>query len=178
MCFSSEPHQYSKKNGEYISYFSDDFTATDTFRFEYKESIISFVPRSLYLKSDSLKSNEKTTQTSTPTIRSDLLKYASLFGDNTEYRLTDTGNIIKEELVLSVNPFPYASYSDELIFEHVFNYNGLIPYINGIAWDGKTTIITSNKIDFKINNAIHYSFAVPYVYDTKGTKTYFSIYCS
>ncbi len=170
----SSGYNFEKQNGGYKSSYSTDLNKADAFKFEYKGTYVSFVPQSIYLQSDANKN--KKTKVVTSKLNGDKLYYQNLI-ENTTYSLTDMGNLIKEELILYNNPFVGASDSDNVIFEHRFNYSGLDVYVNGALWDGNTPVATYNNIIFKSGSTTYFEFTAPYVYDANRVKQqlYYSI---
>ncbi len=161
-------YDYYKQNRLYVNKFSKDISKNDAFKFEYRGTHVSFVPQSIYLQSNP--SNVVKTKSVTSKSNKDKLNYNELFGINTNYILTDMGNLVKEELVLYTNPYTSASNSDTFVLKHRFDYSGLTPYINGNVWDGKTTISTSNDIIFKNGGIKYFAFVAPYAFDANRNK--------
>ncbi len=157
---------YQKQNRLYINLYSNDFSKKDAFRFGYKGTQVSFSPNGMYLNSE--KENLTKTQYKSSRIEGENIEYDELFGQNTRYTISDEGNIVKEELILLVNPYPAISGNDVVYIRYDFDYNGLTPYINNIVWDSNTQTITSDKMVFKNGNVEYFAFSSPIAYDSSG----------
>jgi len=171
--YSYKGYDYANIGNIYKTYLSSNNTRD--ILVEYDNTSISFSLQNLYFnRLPQYKLNLTRRQVSI-----DSRKF-NFSGDDFDYNITKSDNILKEEYYLSEKPFiplvwTFVKANDTLVSEYYFNYTGLDLYINGNIWNGTLTNTTEN-ITFKRNSELLYT--IPYVFavDNNNNITRFNYY--